>query len=328
MAASSSNVYVDERFWTLVWPQLQAGGWRCVTNSAARTGKTEGTTLPDSAEDGIAAVPGSTKTSDDDATIATAGAVGTNTVVADQLAAISRNNSSEKRCRNSSTSTTSSNSYSSNRGSSHDGGESKSNCGGPTSRDSFTTGQGRTDGGQEQPREDRAAAITSTATPPSSPSTPDNISGATNAENDVPPVFFPPALGLASEALEEAMRRNLPADGSAGDDRLVRVKGIDAVVEILQQVPGYPGTTSFGVSTNMDAVAAAARAVLVRTPPTQAAAARQRERTTVDPAQVGCSMTSISSPLFVPQQVPNTRRTTHSVSNPAHYVIAAICMGL
>lgn len=87
------------------------------------------------------------------------------------------------------------------------------------------------------------------------------------------PVFFPPPLGVASEALEEAMRRNLPADGSAGEERLDRLEGVDAVVELLTQVPGFPGTTSFGAAPSMDAVAAAARAVLVRTPsPKQPAA--------------------------------------------------------
>lgn len=77
-------------------------------------------------------------------------------------------------------------------------------------------------------------------------------------------VFFPPAIGEASEALEEAMRRSAPADGSLGDERLDRLVGVDAVIELLQQVPGFPGTTSGIV--NFDAVAAAARGVLIRTP--------------------------------------------------------------
>lgn len=94
------------------------------------------------------------------------------------------------------------------------------------------------------------------------------------AETKKVPVFFPPALGVASEALEEAMRRNLPADGSAGEERLDRLEGVDVVVELLTQVPGFPGTTSFGAAPSMDAVTAAARAVLVRTPsPKQPAAA-------------------------------------------------------
>lgn len=88
-------------------------------------------------------------------------------------------------------------------------------------------------------------------------------------------VFFPPAVGAASsEALEEAMRRSAPADGSLDEERLDRLMGVDAVIELLQQVPGYPGTTSYGII-NFDAVAAAARGVLVRTPspPTRAAVA-------------------------------------------------------
>lgn len=84
-------------------------------------------------------------------------------------------------------------------------------------------------------------------------------------------VFFPPALGVASEALEEAMRRNLPADGSAGEERLDCFEGVDAIVELLTQVPGFPGAMSFGAATNMDAVAAAAESVSVRAP-----AARRR----------------------------------------------------
>lgn len=44
--------------------------------------------------------------------------------------------------------------------------------------------------------------------------------------------------------------------------------GVNAVIELLQQVPGFPGTTTGIV--NFDAVAAAARGVMVRTlsPPT------------------------------------------------------------
>lgn len=111
--------------------------------------------------------------------------------------------------------------------------------------------------------------------------------GAAEADEIMCPVFFPPAPGVASEALEEAMRRNLPADGSAGDERLDRLEGIEAVIEVLQQVPGYPGTTSFGMAPNMEAVAAAARAVIVRTPPLEAAAKRPPEAVAAKRAEVG-----------------------------------------
>lgn len=77
------------------------------------------------------------------------------------------------------------------------------------------------------------------------------------------PVFVPPVVGVASEALEEAMRRSAPADGSLEEERPSRLVGVDAVIELLQQVPGFPGTTTGIV--NFDAVAAAARGVMVRT---------------------------------------------------------------
>lgn len=75
------------------------------------------------------------------------------------------------------------------------------------------------------------------------------------------PVFFPPARGEASEALEEAIRRQIPADGSAGEDRLNQFEGIDAMIELLTQVPGFPGTTSLAGVPNMDNVARVAEAV-------------------------------------------------------------------
>lgn len=75
------------------------------------------------------------------------------------------------------------------------------------------------------------------------------------------PVFFPPPQGVANEALEEAMRRNLPADGSAGAGRPDRFERVDAVIELLTQVPGFPAAMTYGTAPNMEAVAAAAEAV-------------------------------------------------------------------
>lgn len=112
------------------------------------------------------------------------------------------------------------------------------------------------------------------------------------AETKKVPVFFPPALGVASEALEEAMRRNLPADGSAGEERLDRLEGVDVVVELLTQVPGFPGTTSFGAAPSMDAVTAAARAVLVRTPSPKQPAAAGAAVPAAKRAEVGVSASS------------------------------------
>ena len=60
------------------------------------------------------------------------------------------------------------------------------------------------------------------------------------------------------------MRRSAPADGSLEEERRSRLVGVSAVIELLQQVPGFPGTTTGIV--NFDAVAAAARGVMVRTP--------------------------------------------------------------
>ena len=86
------------------------------------------------------------------------------------------------------------------------------------------------------------------------------------------PIFFPPAVGVASEGLELALHHDPPPDGEAtSGDRIERLEGIDAVVELLQRVPGYPDTSGAGSVPSMDAVAAVARAVLV--PP----AARREE---------------------------------------------------
>lgn len=88
-----------------------------------------------------------------------------------------------------------------------------------------------------------------------------------SAANTTPPkkpIFIPPVVGVASEALEEAMRRSAPADGSLEGERRNRLVGVNAVIELLQQVSGYPGTTTGIV--NFDAVADAARGVMVRTP--------------------------------------------------------------
>lgn len=103
----------------------------------------------------------------------------------------------------------------------------------------------------------------------SSPREPSAVAagGAAAAAGTTPPkkpVFVPPVVGVASEALEEAMRRSAPADGSLEEERRSRLVGVSAVIELLQQVPGFPGTTTGIV--NFDAVAAAARGVMVRTP--------------------------------------------------------------
>lgn len=78
------------------------------------------------------------------------------------------------------------------------------------------------------------------------------------------PVFFPPAVGVASKDLERVLHRESPPDIKASTgNRIERLEGIDAVVGLLQRVPGYPVTTSSGSVPSMDAVAAVARAVLV-----------------------------------------------------------------
>lgn len=84
------------------------------------------------------------------------------------------------------------------------------------------------------------------------------------------------------------MRRSAPADGSLDDERLDRLVGVDAVIELLQQVPGYPGTTSSGII-NFDAVAAAARGVLARTPSPPAKAATTRVAAGIRPIEVSCA---------------------------------------
>lgn len=95
-------------------------------------------------------------------------------------------------------------------------------------------------------------------------SSPQELQGTTPTLSTMSPkqvVFFPPPCGTANETLEEAMRRNLPADGSAGQDRVDRFQGIDAVVELLTQVPGYHGIAGSYGALNMVAIAAAAEAV-------------------------------------------------------------------
>ena len=256
MAASAANV--DKQFWSLVWPQLKAGAWRyelqpqpaAAAAAAAAGATTGGAAAADHISDG--------------------GAYG--------VAAAGAASSS------SSSSNSSSNSTNSSLGidltaptGTITNSSSRETNGGERSR-----GRSRRDSAvplsvvvEEKEAAAAAAAATAAAAPSPRPppSRPPPISTA-EAETPASPVFFPPAPGVASEALEEAMRRNLPADGSAGDERLDRLEGISAVIELLQQVPGYPGTTSFGMAPNVDAVAAAARAVLVRTPPS--GSARQR----------------------------------------------------
>ncbi|CAB1113455.1 unnamed protein product [Ectocarpus sp. CCAP 1310/34] len=102
-------------------------------------------------------------------------------------------------------------------------------------------------------------------------------------------VFFPPPVGEASEALEEAMRRAAPADGSLDEERPDRLVGVTSVIELLQQVAGYPGpTTSLGII-NFDAVAAAARGVLVRTPSPLKSGSGRREATAMGVAAGACA---------------------------------------
>lgn len=96
------------------------------------------------------------------------------------------------------------------------------------------------------------------------------------------PVFFPPPRGVATGALEEALRRNLPADGSAGARRPDRFEGAEAVMELLSQVPGFPAAMAHGTAPNMEVIAAAAEAISFRpsTPPKPTArrVARATER--------------------------------------------------
>ncbi|CAM9651574.1 unnamed protein product, partial [Ectocarpus sp. 8 AP-2014] len=102
-------------------------------------------------------------------------------------------------------------------------------------------------------------------------------------------VFFPPPVGEASEALEEAMRRAAPADGSLDEERPDHLVGVTSVIELLQQVAGYPGpTTSLGII-NFDAVAAAARGVLVRTPSPSKSGSGRREATALGVAAGACA---------------------------------------
>lgn len=80
------------------------------------------------------------------------------------------------------------------------------------------------------------------------------------------PVFFPPAVGVASKDLECVLHReSLPDVKASTGNRIERLEGIGAVVDLLQRVPGYLVMTSSGSVPSMDAVAAVARAVLVPT---------------------------------------------------------------
>lgn len=89
------------------------------------------------------------------------------------------------------------------------------------------------------------------------------------------------------------MRRSAPADGSLGEGRLTRLVGVDSVIELLQQVPGYPGTTSFGII-NFDAIAAAARGVLVRTPSPPTSGSRRKDAATVAGVAAGTRGAGVS----------------------------------
>lgn len=80
------------------------------------------------------------------------------------------------------------------------------------------------------------------------------------------PVFFPPAVGVASKDLERVLHQEKTTNVKASTgNRIERLEGIGAVVDLLQRVPGYLVMTSSGSVPSMDAIAAVARAVLVPT---------------------------------------------------------------
>ncbi|CAN0503288.1 unnamed protein product, partial [Ectocarpus sp. 12 AP-2014] len=79
------------------------------------------------------------------------------------------------------------------------------------------------------------------------------------------------------------------ADGSLDEERPDHLVGVTSVIELLQQVAGYPGpTTSLGII-NFDTVAAAARGVLVRTPSPSKSGSGCREATARGVAAGACA---------------------------------------
>ena len=255
MVASAASI--DKQFWSLVWPQLKAGAWRCelqpqpptllaATAAAAAGGDAADHISDEGADDVVAADAGCSGSSSSNSSNNASNSLNTHLLSPTSNVHDNSSNTNSSRGIN---------------------GVERSR--GRSRRDSAAPVSAVVEGGPA------AAAAAAALSPPPPPPRPPPLSTAA-ADLPASPVFYPPAPGVASEALEEAMRRNLPADGSAGDERLERLEGISAVIELLQQVPGYPGTTSFGTAPNVDAVAAAARAVLVRTPPSSAGSGRSK----------------------------------------------------
>lgn len=142
---------------------------------------------------------------------------------------------------------------------------------------------------------DNAAGTTAVAPLlPPLPSSTAAAAGRVKQQQVVAVVFFPPPPELANEALEEAMRRNLPADGSAGEERFEFFEGLDAMIELLTQVPGFPGTTSFGGAPDMTAITAAAEAVSVSRPIISAAGSGGHLSQHIVETTVGAAWTVLS----------------------------------